>query len=103
MGYEVIMWSVPLPGDWARVSPQVIADRVLKHMKNGSIVVLHDGNRGKEADRKNTVEATKIIVATLKKQGYQFVTVPELMRMGYAEALSAPGPTEYGPLFTPRL
>ena len=103
LGYQVIMWSVPLPADWARPPPDVIASRVLKYVKDGSIIVLHDGNRGKSADRKNTVEATKIIVSALKKEGYKFVTVPELMKLGYAETTSAPGPTEYGPFFTPRL
>jgi peptidoglycan/xylan/chitin deacetylase (PgdA/CDA1 family) len=103
LGYAVIMWSVPLPGDWRQPPPQVIADRVLKYVRDGGIVVLHDGNRGKPADRRNTVEATKLIVVALKKQGYRFVTVPQLMAMGYAEATPAPGPTEYGPFFTPRL
>ena len=104
LGFQVIMWSVPLPGDWQQPSPSVIAARVLKNVRNGSIIVLHDGNRGRSADRKNTVEATKLIVSALKKQGYRFVTVPELIRMGYAEsAKNAPGPIEYGPFFTPRL
>lgn len=103
LGYTVIMWSVPLPGDWRRPPPQVIADRVLKYVRDGSIIVLHDGNRGKAADRRNTVEATKLIVVALKKQGYSFVTVSKLMAMGYAESTPAPGPTEYSPFFTPRL
>ena len=103
LGLQVIMWSVPLPADWTQPPPQVIADRVLKYVKDGSIIVLHDGNRGKPADRANTVEATKLIVSQLKKEGYRFVTVPTLMRMGYAQSTSAPGPTEYGPFYTPRL
>jgi peptidoglycan/xylan/chitin deacetylase (PgdA/CDA1 family) len=103
LGLQVIMWSVPLPADWQRPPPRVIADRVLKYVKDGSIIVLHDGNRGLPADRSNTVAATQLIVSELRKQGYQFVTVPELIRMGYVEASAAPGPTEYGPLFTPKL
>jgi peptidoglycan-N-acetylglucosamine deacetylase len=103
LGFQVIMWSVPLTGDWMQPSPQTIAARVLKNVRNGSIIVLHDGNRGRPADRKNTVEATKLLVAALKKQGYHFVTVPELMHLGFAEATAAPGPTEYGPFFTPKL
>ena len=105
LGLDVIMWSVPLPADWRQPPPPVIAARVLKYVKDGSIIVLHDGNRGKPADRKSTVEATRLIVTALKKQGYRFVTVPELMRMGYAQARStaAPGPTEHDMFFTPRL
>lgn len=103
LGLQVIMWSVPLPADWTQPPPAVIADRVLKYVKNGSIIVLHDGNKGRSADRNNTVEATKLIVTALKKKGYRFVTVPDLVKMGYAEATPPPGPQEYGPFFTPRL
>ena len=104
LGFQVIMWSVPLPGDWQQPAPSLIASRVLRNVHDGSIIVLHDGNRGRGGDRKNTVAATELIVAGLKKQGYRFVTVPELIRMGYAQSTKpAPGPTEYGPFFTPHL
>lgn len=105
LGLQVIMWSVPLPADWTQPPPEVIAQRVLRYVKDGSIIVLHDGNKGRSADRANTVAATKLIVAALKKEGYRFVTVPELVKMGaYAEgATPPPGPEEYGPFFTPRL
>lgn len=103
LGLQVIMWSVPLPADWTQPPPRVIADRVLKYVRDGSIIVLHDGNKGRGADRNNTVEATKLIVSELKKRGFRFVTVPELEKLGYAQASPPPGPTEYGPFFTPRL
>lgn len=104
LGLQVIMWSVPLPADWTRPPPRVIADRVLRYVRDGSIIVLHDGNKGHGADRSNTVEATKLIVSELQKKGFRFVTVPELEKLGYAEgATPPPGPTEYGPFFTPRL
>ncbi len=82
MGYQVIMWSVPLPKDWESPPPAVIRDRVLRYVKDGSIIVLHDGNRGESGDRANTVEATKLIVEALRAQGYRFVTVPELLQLG---------------------
>jgi peptidoglycan-N-acetylglucosamine deacetylase len=94
LGFRVIMWSVPLPGDWRGPPPRVIADRVLKYVTNGGIIVLHDGNRGLPADRQNTVEATKIVVTALRNEGYRFVTVPELLRLGYAAATAPPGSNE---------
>lgn len=84
MGYQVIMWSVPLPRDWEGPSPRVIADRVLKHVENGSIIVLHDGNRGRGGDRQATVEATKLLVPELTARGYRLVTVPQLIALGVA-------------------
>lgn len=85
LGYTVIMWSVPLPRDWRQPPPTVIRDRVLRYVGDGSIIVLHDGNRGRSGDRHNTVAATKLIVAELQRQGYRFVTVPQLLRLGYEE------------------
>jgi peptidoglycan/xylan/chitin deacetylase (PgdA/CDA1 family) len=97
LGYDVIMWSVPLARDWERPAPQVIADRVTRHVTNGSIVVLHDGNKGIGGDREPTVEATKLIVQNLRAQGYRFVTVPELMRLGvYTAATPPPGSDDMG-------
>ena len=95
LGYQVIMWSVPLPRDWTQPPPAVIANRVLRNVRDGGIIVLHDGNRGLHADRHNTVEATKLIVSALKAQGYRFLTVPELIGLGYAHNKTPPGPVEY--------
>lgn len=86
MGYQVIMWSLPLPKDWQQPPPEVISRRVLRYVKDGDIIVLHDGNRGKGGDRANTVEATKLIVAALQRQGYRLVTVPQLLHLGYLES-----------------
>jgi peptidoglycan/xylan/chitin deacetylase (PgdA/CDA1 family) len=96
MGYQVIMWSVPLPRDWQNPPPQVIRDRVLPYVRDGSIIVLHDGNRGRAGNRAASVAATKLIVQALRAQGYRFVTVPELIKLGRAEGRNAPNvtPTE---------
>jgi peptidoglycan/xylan/chitin deacetylase (PgdA/CDA1 family) len=93
-GYRVIMWSVPLPADWTGPAPLVIAKRVLAHVKNGSIIVLHDGDRGRSGDRHSTVEATRLIVMALRAQGYGFLTVPQLLKLGYPNEPVPAGPTE---------
>jgi peptidoglycan-N-acetylglucosamine deacetylase len=82
MGYQIIMWSVPLPRDWESPPPTVIRDRVLRYVRDGAIIVLHDGNRGRPGNRAATVAATKLIVEALKLQGYKFVTVPQLLTLG---------------------
>ncbi|MGB3263028.1 MAG: polysaccharide deacetylase family protein, partial [Microcoleus sp.] len=43
----------------------------------GGIVLMHDGG----GNRAKTVQALPNIIARLKKQGYKFVTVPELLEM----------------------
>lgn len=99
LGYQVIMWSVPLPRDWMNPPPHVIAARVLRHVGDGDIIVLHDGNRGLPGDRSHTVAATKLIVAALKKQGFHLVTVPQLLQLGYKQK---PPPEPYGDYELPK-
>jgi peptidoglycan/xylan/chitin deacetylase (PgdA/CDA1 family) len=91
MGYTPVMWSVPLAHDWDNPPPQVIANRIVPFVHDGSIIVLHDGNRGqlcaqqhlspRICDRSNDIEATRLIVRELKREGYRFITVPELIAL----------------------
>lgn len=66
-----------LPQDWTKISADQIYSNVMKEMKPGLIVTLHDG--GKRRD--NTVKATQMLITTLKEQGYRFVTVSELLEL----------------------
>jgi len=89
LGYTVVMWSVPLPRDWEYPPATTIARRVVGHVKDGAIIVLHDGNRGllcksrhlapHVCDRSADIEATRLIIESLKGEGYGFVTVPQLL------------------------
>lgn len=72
-GYLVTMWSADSHDYY--VSAPLIVDNVLSHVKPGGIVLMHDGG----GDRSATVEALPQIISTLQRQGYKFVTVPELM------------------------
>jgi len=91
LGYTPVMWSVPLANDWEYPPPAVVAQRVLKYAGDGAIIDLHDGNQGllcakahlpqHTCDRANVVAATRTIVETLKREGYRFVTIPELLRL----------------------
>jgi len=89
LGYRVVMWSVPLPADWEQPGDATIAARVLTNVTDGSIIVLHDGNRGilcgrgraapRVCDREQDVAATRTIIERLRAQGYRFVTIPQLI------------------------
>ncbi len=91
LGYTPVMWSVPLANDWEYPPPSVIAERVLRYAGDGSIIDLHDGNQGllcntshlapHVCDRGADVEATRLIIEALKRRGYRFVTIPELLRL----------------------
>lgn len=89
LGYTVVMWSAPLARDWEYPSAAQIAQRVLRDAGDGSIIVLHDGNRGQLCgpahlnphicDRSADISATRMIIKELKKRGYRFVTIPQLI------------------------
>lgn len=65
--------------DWAGcgTDAQDRAQNVLKDMKDGTIVLLHDV----QPEPHPTPEALDILIPELKKQGYQFVTLSELFRL----------------------
>ena len=98
-GYTVVMWSVPLPNDWDQPGDRTIAKRVIPKVADGSIIVLHDGNRGRlcgtgrafsarDCDRSQEIAATREIVDALRDKGFRFVTIPRLMADAAAHALT---------------
>jgi peptidoglycan-N-acetylglucosamine deacetylase len=106
LGYTPVMWSVPLAKDWEYPPGALIAARVLRYVGDGSIIDLHDGNRGiicgrshvapHLCDRSGDVEATRLIVESLKRRGYRFVTIPELLEMGRGDRVVKRTPDRAG-------
>jgi peptidoglycan/xylan/chitin deacetylase (PgdA/CDA1 family) len=78
-GLKVVEWSV-MSRDWTNPGVDVIVDRTVGKVQNGSIILLHDGDgiAGK-ASRMQSVEAARRIIEILSAQGYQFVTVDEIL------------------------
>jgi len=66
----LLHWSVD-PRDWAVADTAAVETSVLKHVKDGDIILLHDMTM-------SSVRAALDIVDTLQKQGFRFVTVSEL-------------------------
>ena len=66
-----------LAQDWTKISSQQIYNNVMKQLKPGLIITLHDGGHHRE----NTVKATEMLIKTLKERGYRMVTVSELLKM----------------------
>lgn len=78
-GYNIVMWSVNADDFYHASSgirsPTSIAQRVLGRIHGGDIVLMHDNSR-------QTVDSLPYIIKALKRKGYQFVTVSEIMRRG---------------------
>ena len=83
MQYLIIGWSVDSL-DWEEDPPEVIASTVLDNIHPGAIILMHDGADW-DGDRTNTIAALRQIIPALQKQGYEFVTVPELLNVPYAK------------------
>jgi peptidoglycan-N-acetylglucosamine deacetylase len=84
-GYVPIMWSVTL-WDWRRgVTADWIVKKAERRIRGGDVILLHDGSDlVMGSDRSQTVEATERILARWKADGYEFVTIPEMVeRTGF--------------------
>ena len=76
LGYKTILWSWHQDtNDWQHPGTQKIVNKVLTNARNGDIVLMHDFNPG----TKQTINALKIILPSLIENGFELVTVSELL------------------------
>ena len=71
MGLTTVQWDVDSL-DWKGMSDREIYDRVTKRVKNGSIVLFHNNSD-------NILTALPIVLAKLINDGYEPVTLSELI------------------------
>jgi peptidoglycan/xylan/chitin deacetylase (PgdA/CDA1 family) len=76
-GLVAVQWDLVTGDPDPRVSAKTIANTILTRAHPGAIVVAHANGRGR-----NTAAALAIAVPKLKEQGYNFVTVSELLKAG---------------------
>lgn len=72
LGYTIVLWTDD-PGDYASPGEQLILQRTLKSANKGGIILIHDGVQ-------QTIAILPELITTLKKQGYQFVTIDEMVK-----------------------
>ena len=85
LGLEPVMWNVT-GYDWNAPSATAIERRVAKQMRGGDVILLHDGSHKQMgADRSRTVIATDHLITRYKAEGYEFVTVPTMLRTARKE------------------
>lgn len=73
-GYTTVLWSIDA-GDWRRPPVEQVVRAVLDNVKPGGIILMHDGQYPLP-----TAQAAAIIIDKLQSQGYQLVTMSELMQ-----------------------
>lgn len=69
----IILWSVDSL-DWKSRNAKAVNDVVLRNVKPGAIVLMHDIHL-------STAEALPSLLTALEQQGYQFVTVSQLLSL----------------------
>ncbi|MED0903227.1 glycosyl transferase family 2 [Bacillus cereus] len=76
MNYTMVAEEVD-PEDWATPSTNELVKRTLNpiYKGEGNVILLHDAG----GNRTHTVEALPMIIKDLKKNGYRFVTIADLM------------------------
>jgi peptidoglycan/xylan/chitin deacetylase (PgdA/CDA1 family) len=79
MNYSVIGWSVDSL-DWKQIPADEVESNVLSNMHPGAIILMHSGGHWTQ-DLSGMIEALDRIIPKLKKEGVEFVTVPELIRV----------------------
>jgi peptidoglycan-N-acetylglucosamine deacetylase len=79
-GYTVILWTWYQDSrDWSKPGVPKIIKRVISNAHPGDIVLFHDRISG----RSQTAKALKRILPELQKQGYNFVTVSQLIESNH--------------------
>ena len=81
LGYVPVMWSVTC-WDWARhPRPERVWWHARRQIRGGDIVLQHDGDgdHGFDVDRAATLVVTERILERYGGEGFEFVTVPELV------------------------
>jgi peptidoglycan/xylan/chitin deacetylase (PgdA/CDA1 family)/sulfur carrier protein ThiS len=74
---RVVLWNID-PNDWrAGLKAKQVAKRVLRQVRAGSIILLHDGG----GDAAHTIKALPAIIRGIRAMGLSFTTVPALPRV----------------------
>ncbi len=79
LGYLPVMWSVS-GYDWNPGPASQIEANVMRYLRGGEIILLHDGGHLRlGVDRSTSIEATERIIRRGRDQGLEFLTVPQML------------------------
>ncbi len=80
LGFEPIMWNIT-GYDWNSPPAAEIERKISSRVRGGDVILLHDGGHKQiGADRSQTILATDRLVERYKKEGFEFVTIPEMLK-----------------------
>ena len=73
--YHTILWSIDTL-DWAHTPVNEIVRLIKTQLRGGDIILMHDYVSGKNT----TLDALRLFIPQLLQEGYEFVTVSELIK-----------------------
>lgn len=76
--------------DWHYHEPNIIFRNIMSQLPYGNIILMHDAG----GDRSATVKVLPKVIETLRKQGYEFVTVDQMMGKKRDQVMPAVNPRE---------
>ena len=78
-GLQTVMWNVTCY-DWKAKSVGEIVAHAERQIRGGDVILLHDGSHvHMGANRSRSVEASDRILSRYRGEGFEFVTIPEMM------------------------
>lgn len=84
MGYKIVLWSLNSK-DWVTFDDRYMVPYLVNNVRPGDIILFHDSGGVFEpegGDRHQTVQTIPRLVDKLRKKGYTFVTITELLEDG---------------------
>jgi peptidoglycan/xylan/chitin deacetylase (PgdA/CDA1 family) len=85
-GLQVVMWSAMLGDNAPTAGADQLARLLMRQVRDGAIIVLHDGDQGRAGSGGRSYEwaAARPLIVQLKAAGYRFVTISQLARPFHA-------------------
>ncbi|MCL2580471.1 MAG: polysaccharide deacetylase family protein [Oscillospiraceae bacterium] len=77
LGYAIINWTLDTR-DWEHRDPDIVYDSIMRTVESGDIIVMHDVHG-------STAEAMERVIPALIEQGFELVTVTELLTHAFGE------------------
>ncbi|WP_339208216.1 polysaccharide deacetylase family protein [Paenibacillus sp. FSL K6-3182] len=75
LGYRTIYWSIDSK-DWMNPGVSAIVQNATKNVRAGDIILLHASDSAKQ-----TAKALPLIISILRRRGFHFVTVSQLLKL----------------------
>ncbi|SFF57138.1 polysaccharide deacetylase family sporulation protein PdaB [Halobacillus alkaliphilus] len=87
LGYKGIGWSIDTE-DWKGPGKKAITRQVINNVHPGAIILMHNAGHWTQ-DLSGTAESLDELIPLLKRNGYQFVTIPQMWQLNHHGQISS--------------